>query len=182
VNKEILIKKIREKAKLDAKKRRDPRFLETMGFLVAKGFLKTNLDVPLLPNKRLQIDNAVWAGKNVEPRILEVLPAAVLRLGKHFDLDPTKHRELARVVDQLRKRDEKGEAFCDMPYEKIKVWAEVPLPDKRVKPVTEKKVVKTFRLDPKAVGRLKKITEAKGCTETEVLERLLLRYRTSACW
>lgn len=174
MNKETLLRKIKAKAKVDEKNRHDPRFLETMGFLVAKGFLKTNLEVPLLPNKRLYIDNAVWAGLHVEPRILEVLPAAVLRLAKHFDLDPVKHRELAEVVDQLRKRKEKGEAFYGMPYEKIKVWADLPLRDKRMKPMTEKKVIKTFRLDPKALARLKKRAQEKNCSETEILEKLLL--------
>jgi hypothetical protein len=174
MNKDALIRKIKAKAKQDEKNRRDRRFLEAMGFLVAKGFLKTNLGMPLLPNKRLRIDDVIWAGQNVEPRILEVLPAAVLRLGKHFDLDPTVHRELAEVVDQLRKRDENGNAFYGMPYEKVRVWTDFPLRDKRVKPLTKRKVVKTFRLDPIAVESLRKIAEQKGCTETEVLETLLL--------
>ena len=173
MNKETLLRKIKAKAKVDEKNRHDPRFLETMGFLVAKGFLKTNLEVPLLPNKRLHIDNAVWAGLHVEPRILEVLPAAVLRLAKHFDLDPVKHPELAGVVDQLRNRKEKGKVFCGMPYEKIKIWADLPLRDKRMKSMTEKKVIKTFRLDPRALARLKKRAQENNCSETEILEKLL---------
>lgn len=175
MNKEALLQQIKKKAREDQKKRRDRRFLDTMGLLVAKGFLKTNLALPLLPNKRLRIDDAVWAGIHVEPRILEVLPAAVLRLSKHFDLDPEAHKELARVVDQLRRREENGDAFFGMPFEKIKVWAELPLRDRRVKSVSEKKVVKTFRLDPKGLKRLREEAEKKGCTETEILDRLLLR-------
>ena len=174
MNKEILIKKIKEKARQDKKKRCDPRFLDTMGFLIAKGFLRANFEIHLLPNKRLRIEDAIWAGQNVEPRILEVLPAAILRLSKHFDLDPKNHPDLARVVDHLRRRDEKGEAFCGMPYEKIKMWAEFPLRDKRMKTLTEKKVSKTFRLDPAAIERLRKLAEKRGSTETEVLEMLLL--------
>jgi hypothetical protein len=74
----------------------------------------------------------------------------------------------------LRKRDENGNAFYGMPYEKVRVWTDFPLRDKRVKPLTKRKVVKTFRLDPIAVESLRKIAEQKGCTETEVLETLLL--------
>jgi hypothetical protein len=88
-------------------------------------------------------------------------------------LDPVKHRKLAEVVDQLRKRKEKGEAFCGMPYEKIKIWADLPLRDKRMKPMTEKKVIKTFRLDPKALARLKIRAQEENCSETEILEKLL---------
>ncbi len=170
----MLLKEIRAKAKEDEKKRRDRRFLDTMGFLVAKGFLQTNFDVLWAPNKRVQIDDAIWAGKNVEPRILEVLPAAVLRLGRHFDLDPERHGDLARVVARLRRGEEQGDAFYGMPYDKMKQWVELPLRDRRVKPLTKKKVVKTFRLDPAAVKCLKNLANDKQCTETEALERLLL--------
>jgi hypothetical protein len=144
-----------------------------MGFLTAKGFLQTNLKVPLTPNKRIRVEDALWAGKNVEPRILEVLPAAVLRLGKHFEIDPARHGDLIAVVEQLRKRDQGGNAFLGMPYEKIRQWAELPLRDKRVKKVTEKKVVKSFRLEPKLVDRLRVMAVEKGCTETQVIEGLL---------
>lgn len=176
MNREALIHEIKKKAKQDQKKRRDPRFLEVMGFLVAKGFLKTNLEVPLLPNKRLRIKDVLWAGVHVEPRILEVLPAAVLRLGKHFDLDPIEHKDLYLVVEQLARREEKGDAFFGMPYEKVRVWAELPLRDGRVKPVTQKKVVKTFRLDPIALEKLKIAAKKRKSSETKVLEDLLLRY------
>lgn len=174
MNQEALIRRIKTKAKQEAIWRRDPRFKEAMGLLVAKGFLRTNFDVTPLPNKRLRTDDAIWAGKNVEPRILEVLPAAVLRLGRHFDLDPARHKELITVVDQLRRRVEKGDPFCGIPYEKLKPWADFPLRDKRVKPIAKKKVVKTFRLEPLAVEGLKKAAAERRCTETEVLESLIL--------
>jgi hypothetical protein len=174
MNKEALIKQIRKKAQEDKKKRRDRRFIDTMGFLLAKGFLRANFEILLLPNKRLRIDDAIWVGRNVEPRILEVLPAAVLRLSKHFDLDPLRHHELARVVDQLRRREAKGDPFCGIPYEKVKLWVEFPLRDKRVKPLTQKKVIKTFRLNPAALKCLKHTAEERKCSETEVLEKLLL--------
>ncbi len=174
MNKQALIQKIKEQAKQDNKKRQDPRFLETMGFLVAKGFLKTNFEIQLLPNKRLPIEDAIWAGKQVEPRILEVLPAAVLRLSKHFHLDPMVHRDLLQVVDQLRKRKEKGDDFCGIPYEKIRVWAELPLKDKRVKTVADKKITKTFRLNPLAYERLVEAATGAKCSQAEILEKLIL--------
>lgn len=175
MNKEALIKEIKRKAKQDAKNRRDRRFLDTMGFLVAKGFLRTNLEIRLMPNKRLSVGDAIWAGRNVEPRILEVLPAAVLRLGKHFDFDPVKHPELARVLEQLRNQKETGPEFYALPYAKIKVWANFPLRDGRMKLLGEKKITKTFRLKPEAVFRLKSIALETGCTETDVLEKRILK-------
>lgn len=173
MNKQELIQRIKKQAKRDEKMRQDRRFLDAMGFLVSKGFLRTNLDLALLPNKRLRIDDIIWAGKNVEPRILEVLPAAVLRLRKHFDFDPMIHQELGRIVEQLRRREDKGDAFLGVPYDKVKVWADFPLRDKRVKAVGAKKIVKTFRLNQTAVARLKKKAEAERCTETEILEKMI---------
>lgn len=174
MKKEELIRKIKRKSDLDRKNRKDSRFLDTMGFLMAKGFLRANFRVPLLPNKRLRVEDAIWAGLNVEPRILEVLPAAVLRLGKHFDFDAEVYPDLARLLGQLRARKEEGDAFFDVRYAKLRIWTEFPLKDGRVKSLAHKKVAKTFRLSPKALDRLKIISLAKGCTETESLESLIL--------
>lgn len=173
MNREELLDKIRKRAEQDEKNRRDPRFIDTMGFLVAKGLLRTNMPLVLSPNKRLRVDDAIWAGQHVEPRILEVLPAAVLRLERHFDLDADKHKDLARTVARLRAREEDGEAFLGIPYPKLKVWAEMPLPDRRVKPAGEKKVVKTFRLHPRTVEHLQKMAQERQSTETAVLEALI---------
>jgi hypothetical protein len=170
MNRDELLKKIKVKAKHDARKRQDPRFKRTMGFLVAKGFLQTNFEVQKLPNQRLLIEDAIWAGKNVEPRILEVLPAAVLRLEKHFDLNAEKHKGLARVVNQLREGIVEGDEFFEIPFKKLKAWVNLPLPDGRTKVQSEKKLMKTFRLSPKAVATLEQAALRAGRSITEVLE------------
>ncbi len=175
MSKENLLKKIKEQAKIDKALRSDRRFIEIMGFLVAKGFLQTNYEVPALPNKRFRIDDALWAGVNVEPRILEVLPAAVLRLEKHFDLDPVRHEHLAEIVRNLRQHASKGPDFYGISFAKIKLWANLPLKDGRVKTLADKKITKTFRLSPKAATKLADLARQKKCTETEILESKILR-------
>ena len=65
--------------------------------------------------------------------------------------------------------------FHGLPYAKIKLWADLPLKDSRVKTVTEKRVLKTFRLKPETVKRLKIVASEMGCTETEVIERKILK-------
>ncbi len=172
MNREDAIRQIRKKAKDDAEKRQDLRFLETMGFLIAKGFLRTNLEIRPAPNKHLRIEDVLWAGQTLEPRILEVLPAAVLRFGKHFDLNPEKHLELARVIEQLKKGEE-GEPFFGVPFTKIKTWVSFDLPDRRVKPLHEKKIPKTFRLSPAAIRNLQNFALGKNCSETQILEDFL---------
>lgn len=174
MNKEELLKKIAIKAKRDARNRRDRRFLEVMGFLAAKGLLETNFPVPRRPNRRLLLKDVLWAGQEVEPRILEVLPAAILRLGAHFDFNAEKYPELAGVLSALRKQAAEGPEFCGIPYAKLRVWADFPLPDRRVKISSEKKIPRTFRLRPDVITALKERAREAGCTETELLERKIL--------
>ena len=174
MKREDFLKRIVRGAKKDELNRRDPRYTETMGFLVAKGFLKTNQDLPLLPNQRILIVDAVWAGMNVEPRILEVLPAAILRLPRHFDLDPVRHEQLFATVERLKKQKQKGPLLWGIPFEKLKTWAYLPLKDRRMKDFGKKKVTKTFRLKPEVVRRLKQLAKRQNCTETEALERSLV--------
>ncbi len=174
MKKEELLKKIAAKAKRDARNRRDRRFLDTMGFLVAKGLLDANYALLRRPNRRLLLDDVLWAGQKVEPRIIEVLPAAVLRLGAHFDFDAERFPELAAVLDALKRHAPEGPDLLGVPYAKLRVWADFPLPDRRVKPVSEKKIPRTFRLRPDVVASLKERAREAGCSETEFLERKLL--------
>ena len=128
-----------------------------------------------MPNKKIAIEDAVWAGMNVEPRILEVLPAAVLRLPRHFDLDATRHQALYATVESLKKAEVTGEPLWGVPYEKIRTWVNLSLPDGRVKDFGEKKVTKTFRLKPNVARKLKELAKGLGCTETEALERAVVK-------
>lgn len=170
-----LIKKIRNQAKRDQKLRRDPRHLNAMGLLLAKGLLHTNQVILPTPNKRITIRDALWAGTWVEPRILEVLPAAVIRFKNHFDIQNLpQFEDLHLVITALINQDAIGPDFMGIPYEKLKVWVEFKLPDQRLKLPSERKKLKTFRLDPKAIETLKSIAIANSCTETEALEKLIL--------
>jgi len=169
---DLILKKIKAKARQDARNRHDRRFLDTLAFLTAKGLLKTNIPVRPLPNKRLRIEDALWAGLNVEPRILEVLPAAIMRLERHFDFDIEKHPTLAPVIRALRAGTH-GPDFYGVLFEKAKAWLSFPLPDKRTKPLSERKVTKHFRLSPHAIEKLKEHASQRHMTQTEVLESLL---------
>jgi hypothetical protein len=146
-----------------------------MGFLVAKGFLRINKNIHPTPNKRLQIEDMIWAGKNVEPRILEVLPAAVLRLPKHFDLEQTPNKELPEIIAHLKRHQGDGPTFCGIPYRKLKVWTNFGLKDGRIKNFKDKRTTKTFRLSPITLQKLKDRAKKLGCTETEALEKALLK-------
>lgn len=175
MKKEEILKLIGQKARKDTINRRDPRFLNAIGFFVAKGFLKTNFPVQPKPNKKLKIDDVMWAGTNVEPRLLEVLPAAVLRLEKHFDYDKNKHEALAKIIQQLKNRQERGDAFLGVPYTRFKVWLDLPLKDGRTVLYNEKRVTKTYRLQSDVIAKLKKLAHDWNCSETEALQRSVVK-------
>jgi len=171
--------KIRHAAKIDAKKRKDRRYLDTMSLLVSKGLLRTNMKILPRPNSRISLDDAVWAGINVEPRILEVLPAAVLRLGRHFVFLPERHAGLLEVVACLRLGAVTGPDFMGISYKKLRIWADFPLKDGRVKTVSEKKIMRAYRLRPEIFRKLENMAKQRGCTETEVIENVI-RFSFSA--
>jgi hypothetical protein len=168
-----LIKELKEAAEKDKQRRRDPRYVRTMAFLTAKGFLFANRRFPYTPNDRIDIDGAIWAGRTLEPRILEVLPAAVLRLPKHFDFDPIRHHELAKTLEDLKACRKDGHRFEGIPYKKIKAWVDFELKDGRIKTQKEKRVLKTFRLKPDTIEKLERIAQDKGKNITAAIEDLI---------
>lgn len=171
-NKELLAK-IKKAAEKDKAKRRDVRYLRAMAFLVKKGFLRANQNFEKWYLGRLIITDAIWAGENLEPRILEVLPAAVLRLPKEFILNDKTPKELLNAIDALKNNKENGPRFYGIEYKKYKVWLDLPLKDKRTKPVVEKKIMKSFRLTPAAIEKLKLRQKETGLSGAEIIESLL---------
>lgn len=173
MNKKELIQKITMLAQQDKEWRRDPRYLKVMGFLVAKGFLYTNDRIPLNPNAYINLKDALWAGRIVEPRILEVLPAAYERFKKHFSGDADTIAKFEQVIKRIRQKDNQPNEFYGISIEKIRPWFFIRLKDGRSKSIDKRKVSKTFRLKPETVEILKNLKEQTGQSESEILEKLI---------
>jgi len=173
MNKKAVLKKIDKLAQQDKKRRADPRYLKIMGFLVAKGFLYSNKRIPLKPNENLHLKDAIWAGRFVEPRILEVLPAAYERFKKHFSGDADTVESFQHIIDSIKQKDNRKIEFYGISREKIRPWFFIRLRDGRSKSIDKRKVSKTFRLKPETVDILKSLKEQTGQSETEILEKLI---------
>ena len=173
-----LIEKINKLAEQDKKQRQDPRYLKVMGFLVAKGFLYTNQQIPLNPNAHLNLRDAVWAGRFVEPRILEVLPAAYERFKKHFYGDRDIIEKLAQIIECIKREDYNEIDIYGISVEKIKPWFFIRLRDGRSKPLNKRKVSKSFRFKPQTIKELKRLKNQTGNSETEILENLIAQAAT----
>ena len=101
-----VLKKIKQAAQRDNKKRLDLRYLRSMAFLTKKGALKSNRDFSKWYAGKLYLADALWAGKHLEPRILEVLPAMKLRFPKEVVLINAP-KAFLDAVDALKKKRDK---------------------------------------------------------------------------
>ncbi len=152
--------KIKKKAALNEAHRKDIRFIKTIAVLKGKGLLRTNLPIAATKSARLDINHAIWAGRTVEPRILEVLPAAILHFPKTFLNLANMPPDLEKVVKMIRANKEDGEDFEGIPFAKMRHWANTQLRDRRTKPVETLKQTRTFRLRQDAIDKLAKLVEA----------------------
>ena len=173
MDKTALIKEISRLARLDKKRRRDPKYLKITGFLIAKGFLYSNENIPLYPNEHINLKDAIWVGRNVEPRILEVLPAAYERFKKHFLGDADTAQKIKYVIDGIKQSKDQNIEFYGIPLEKIKRWFYIRLRDGRSKPLDKRKVSKTYRFKPETVETLKELKDQTGKNETKIIEDLI---------
>lgn len=146
---------------------------EIFGFFVGKGLLGVEGIEPL-PKIKLNIKEVVNAGLKIEPRILEVLPAAMLRFPKSFLNWEEIPEKLQLVLECIKKDEKEGPDLAGIPYEDLKRWANFELPDKRTIPVEERKIPTFLRLKPAAIKILKQKAAEMSVSEAEVIERLLL--------
>jgi len=169
-------KKLDLLARRNEKLRQDPRFLNVMGFLVAKGLLGYNRPITPKPNAKIEVRDAVWAGTHIEPRILEVLPAAFIRFERHFQIRKNPDQDERRLLEIRRAIQGKMEEvppFAEIPFKKFGIWLDFALSDKRTVPVSERKRLKSFRLRPDAIERLTAIAARRKMSEADILEELI---------
>ena len=155
------IKRVKEKAEQNKLNRKDVRFKKAIAFLKGKGLLDTNLPIKAGTGTKVELRDIIWAGRMVEPRILEVLPAAILHYRNNFLGFDKLPEELNQVLKAIRNDEANGPTFEGIPYEKLRHWANIQLKDGRTKPVNEKKVAKFLTLYPRHINKLQALV-AKG--------------------
>jgi hypothetical protein len=147
---------------------------KTLGFLISKGLLH-NDDIDAEPAAVLDVSEAINCALNYEPRILEVLPSAVLRFPASFtgiDKAPEKFNAVLRA---LKANADVGPELAGIPFSTIKRWANFTLPDKRTKPVSERRVMKSVRLHPSTIAEIKRRANDLNTTESDVIDRAFRR-------
>ena len=148
------------------------RARRVLGFLAAKGLLYCP-GVDACGGVKLTIADCLWAGARVEPRILEVLPAAVMRFPRAFIDRDRMPADLVAVVAAIRRDLLEGPDFREMAYGALKHWADALLADRRGVPVNQKRRIKSFRLEPAAIKLLEVKAAQAGLSQTEYIEKLI---------
>jgi hypothetical protein len=158
-----LVARARQAHRAMERRRRDPRYRRVLGRLVTAGVLTTNTEVEPC-RERIVVRDALWAGE-IEPRILEVLPALLVKRPGLF-VDPRALPEdLAAVVEDLRKhrppRDFRGLSGASIGRWLGAVGHKGKLPSQ----------LKAFRFQADDLVLLHRLREQLGVTETAVVRR-----------
>lgn len=143
-----------------------------LGFFIDKGLLISPNMKPLF-SMRISIEDVLWVAENIEPRILEILPAAIIRFPRSFLGIDKIPNELKSIIDQIRLRRDISGTYNGIELEKMAFWADFDLPDRRTKPLRDRKIPRTFRLSSEAAGKLKNFADRQQVTETAILENLI---------
>ena len=137
-----LISRARARVQQLQKMRADSRCQRVLGFLVAKGLLISPAIVPQ-PSIKVPLVDALWVGEHIEPRVPEVLPAAVLHFPRSFLLPPEMPEDLAKIISFLKHGDQLGPEFRGVPFERLLRWVNTPLADRRTRTIRDRRVVGT---------------------------------------
>lgn len=83
------------------RKQRDPRFKKVLGRFVAAELLTTNIEGIRPHDKPVPLEDALWAG-TVEPRIMELLPAVLVKKPGLLRLPKELPEDVAEVMHAIR--------------------------------------------------------------------------------
>jgi hypothetical protein len=146
-----------------ARRRRDVRYLTVLGRFVAARLLVTNQAVPR-HRKPIWVTDALWAGE-VEPRIIELLPALLIKKPSLF-VDPNVLPEDVAKVVKLLRRGKVPEQLRGIPGPDLARW--LPRVGHREHWPS---LAKTFRLKRDDVRLLERLAADLHISEAEVVRR-----------
>jgi hypothetical protein len=160
-----LAERARRRLAVLERRARDPRFLDVMGRFVHERLLVTNRKHRMHTNP-LDISDVLWAGER-EPRLLELLPALVVKRPAMFVDAKDLPADLGEVVRSLR-RDAIPPDFRGIPGADVHRW--LRRVGHRGKAPSR---LKSFRFTPNDQRLLEQLSEKLGVSETEVVRRAL---------
>jgi hypothetical protein len=152
-----------------------PRFRDVIGRYVAAGLLTTNYAVET-NRKPMRIADVLWAGE-LEPRLIELLPALIVKRPSLFVDIRKLPKDLETVVEALR-RNEVPPDFRGRPGKGLYQW--LPRVGHKGKVPSR---LKAFRFSAEDSKLLEDLQQRLGLSQMDVLRRALreLDKATASC-
>jgi len=126
-----------------------------------------------MPMVKLTPKEVLEVAENIEPRVYEVLPAALIHFPRSFLSIDSYPKDILNAVRAVKAGEEHHPDLRGMRYKDVKRWADLRLLDRRTRPLSEKKVMRAYRLRPNVLAKLAKLAKNSKASETETLERLI---------
>jgi hypothetical protein len=157
------VERARQRFAQHRRRSRDPRFQQVMGRFVHDGLLVVNREFP--PEKSaLDVADVLWAGE-LEPRLLELLPALIVKRRSMFVGVTDLPADLREVVQSLKRdlipKDFRGIAGADVHRWLRRVGHRGKAPSR----------LKSFRFKPADQRLLERLSKKLDISETEVIRR-----------
>lgn len=150
----------------------DRRTKKVVRFFVGKGFLLGDVEKSKKQIK-LYIPDVLWVARNVEPRVLEVLPAALIHYPNSFFGKNWLPEELEKIVKKIKRGEMDHKDYRGISYLDMKRWAERPLPDHRTKPLSQIRINRTLRFDSPIYNVIKHRAKSQHLSIRAYLEALV---------
>jgi hypothetical protein len=159
-------------SKLRSKLYKSDAYRIVIGHLAAKKLLLLDAKLPR-PTRKMSVADALLVGSRIEPRVLEVLPAAILRFPSIFIDIGKAPKDLCQVLQLLTSGKPISGEWRGIDIRRIAFWLNLPLSDGRSVPFKDRRVVKSFRLSPNTIKKIEELALLQGITHSEVIDRLL---------
>ncbi len=171
-NDKQLIQSLRSQVARTEEIRNTPAVRRVFGFLSSIGLLRTPENHEGRKSTKLSLRDVLKAGK-VEPRVFEVLPAAMYAYPKSFLHQETLPEELQIIIKALHAGEERTTSYGGITYKEMKRWMHFQLPDKRTKPLGKKRILRTFSLPPHTCETISEIAKSEGISQADVIVRAI---------
>ena len=148
-----------------------PSYARVVGVLSGLGFIIAP-DIKPLPTSKIEFEEALKIGISVEPRVIEVLPAAVLSFPKSF-LHLEKAPPIFKEIVQALKKGIIGPDYQGVKFQKFLEAANRQIKNRKRKPLSERRIPKTFRFTPATVQFIAKRASELNLNQTTYIEKLI---------
>lgn len=176
MNKELKNKLKRLKLKKEQEKLlfKEDRYINILHFLRNKGLLLVASELKVIRNKKIDIKDVLTLGE-LEPRVIEVFPAAFIRFERKFKNTRAIPRDLGNIIDELREGLASDHEFMGVKQKDMLRWCNSELKDGRSKPLNKKKILTSFKLSPEIFKKLEELSENSALNKTQIVESLIMK-------